>query len=78
MDTCQQPRRLGNRVREKRRALGLTQAVLAQRVGVARQTVNEIERQSSRRQVTHTVALRLATVLETDVRDLFYELEEAS
>ena len=40
--------RLANRIKERRTELGLTQAELAERVGVTRKTVNTVENASSR------------------------------
>jgi molybdate-binding protein/DNA-binding XRE family transcriptional regulator len=57
------------RVRARRRALGLTQGTLAERAGLARQTVNAIELGSSA--PSTEVALRLAAVLDCRVEDLF-------
>src|SRR5947207_15904481 len=37
------PERLANRLKERRAELGLTQAELAERVGVTRKTVNTVE-----------------------------------
>jgi putative transcriptional regulator len=37
------PERLVNRIKERRTELGLTQAELAERVGVTRKTVNTVE-----------------------------------
>lgn len=69
-DTCQ--RELKNRVRERRKFLRLTQAELAARAGLARQTVIQIERGGGYEPLT-PAALRLASALAVDVAWLFYE-----
>ena len=62
--------RLGNRLREARAALGLTQAELAERVGVTRKTVNTVENGVF---VPSTLlALRLAEALGRPVEALFH------
>ncbi|MCA9563061.1 MAG: helix-turn-helix transcriptional regulator, partial [Myxococcales bacterium] len=56
-------------LREKRTELGLTQAELAERVGVSRQALNGIE---SGRQVPSTaLTLQLARALRCTVEELF-------
>jgi putative transcriptional regulator len=61
--------RLVVRLREHRSAAGLTQAELAERVGVSRKTVNTVENGVF---VPSTeLALRLARALGTRVEDLF-------
>ena len=61
---------LGNRIREAREALGLTQAELAGRVGVSRKTINTVENAVF---VPSTViALKLAAALGRPVEALFY------
>jgi putative transcriptional regulator len=61
---------LGNRIREAREALALTQAELAGRVGVSRKTINTVENGVF---VPSTViALKLAAALECRVEDLFF------
>jgi putative transcriptional regulator len=65
--------RLENRLREERARLNLTQAELAERVGVSRKTINTIENQVF---VPSTVlALRLARALGTTV-ELLFQLPE--
>lgn len=60
---------LGNRLKEVRLGLGLTQAELAARVRVSRKTINTVENQVF---VPSTVlALRLARALGTNVENLF-------
>lgn len=64
---------LRNRLRELRARHGLTQEVLADRVGVRRQTVLAVEH---RRYVPSTLlALRLARELDVTVDELF-ELDD--
>ena len=62
--------RLGNRLKERRTELGLTQAELAERVGVTRKTVNTVENGVF---VPSTVlALKLARALSVPVETLFW------
>ena len=61
--------RLENRLKERRSELGLTQAELAELVGVTRKTVNTIENQVF---VPSTIlALKLAKALDKPVEELF-------
>lgn len=61
---------LNNRLREARVALDLTQAELAERVGVSRKTINTVENGVF---IPSTVlALRLAQELGRTVEELFY------
>ena len=61
--------RLANDLRDAREALGLTQAALAERVGVSRKTVNTVENGVF---VPSTLlALKLATALGRPVEALF-------
>ena len=61
--------RLVSRLKEVRTAAGLTQAELAERIGVSRKTVNTVENGVF---VPSTVlALKLAECLELRVEDLF-------
>ena len=61
--------RLANRIKEKRSELGLTQAELAERVGVTRKTVNTVENGVF---VPSTLlALKLAKALSVQVEELF-------
>ena len=62
--------RLGIRLKEVRTAAGLTQAELAERVGVSRKTVNTVENGVF---IPSTVlALGLARALGVKVEDLFW------
>jgi len=61
--------KLVNRVREVRSARGLTQASLAESVGVSRQSINYIEQGTFAPSVI--LAIRIARVLQTTVEDLF-------
>ena len=58
-----------NRIRERRKALKLSQEELAKRCGVTRQTINAIE--NNKYDPTLSLAFRLAAVLETSVDGLF-------
>ena len=63
------PECLSNRLKERRTELGLTQAELAELVGVTRKTVNTIE---NRVFVPSTIlALKLAKALDMRVEELF-------
>ena len=63
------PERLANSLKEKRLALGLTQAELAERVGVTRKTINTVENGVF---VPSTLlALKLARALSEPVELLF-------
>ena len=64
---------LRNGLREARARLGLTQAALAEHVGVTRKTVNTVENGVFVPSVV--LALRLARALGTAV-DTLFELEE--
>lgn len=64
------PDRLANRIKELRGAAGLTQAELAERIGVTRKTVNTVENGVF---VPSTVlALKLASALNVTVEALFW------
>ncbi len=58
-----------NKIRERRRELGISQEELARRCGVSRQTVNAIE--NNKYDPTLSLAFRLARELETPVDTLF-------
>ena len=61
---------LGVRLKEARTAAGLTQAELAERVGVSRKTINTVENGVF---IPSTLlALKLAEALRAKVEDLFY------
>jgi putative transcriptional regulator len=61
---------LGNRLREHRARLGLTQAELAEKVKVTRKTINTVE---NRVFVPSAIlALRLAAVLGVSVEEVFF------
>ena len=61
---------LGNRLKERRGELGLTQAQLAERCGVTRKTVNTVENGVF---IPSTVlALKLARALSEPVETLFW------
>jgi putative transcriptional regulator len=63
------PERLTNRLREERARRNLTQAELAELVGVSRKTINTVENGVF---IPSTVlALRLARALRTTVEKLF-------
>ena len=56
-------------MRERRELLGLSQATLAQRLGVSRQTVNAIE--TGRYLPSLPLAFQLAAYFEVAIEDLF-------
>jgi putative transcriptional regulator len=63
------PERLANSIKEKRAELGLTQAELAERVGVTRKTVNTVE--NGVFTPSALLALQLAEALSVPVEALF-------
>ena len=64
------PERLANRLKERRAELGLTQAELAERVGVTRKTVNTVE--NGIFTPSTILALKLAEALGLTVEQLFW------
>ena len=58
-----------NRIRERRKELGLSQEELAKRCGVSRQTVNAIE--NNKYDPTLSLAFHLARELHLTVDELF-------
>jgi putative transcriptional regulator len=62
--------RLGNRIKDVRSELGLTQAELAERVGATRKTVNTVE--NGVFTPSTTLALKLAQSLGVTVEQLFW------
>ena len=67
-------RRLGNRLKEARARLGLTQAELAERAMVTRKTINTIENQVFT--PSTLLALVLARALGESVEALFFLVED--
>lgn len=68
-------RSLGNRLKDARTRLGLTQAELAELSGVSRKTINTVENGVF---VPSTLlALTLARALATTVEELFFLIEAA-
>ena len=61
--------RLANRIKEKRSEVGLTQAELAEKVGVTRKTVNTVE--NGVFIPSALLALKLAEALSVQVEELF-------
>ncbi|MFC6175221.1 helix-turn-helix transcriptional regulator [Companilactobacillus huachuanensis] len=59
-----------NHVREYRRNLKLSQMTLAEKAGVARQTINLIE--NDKYNPSLDLCLKLAWILETDLNTLFW------
>jgi putative transcriptional regulator len=64
------PEQLANRLKERRSELGLTQAELAERVGVTRKTVNTVENRVFT--PSATLAIKLAQALDLSVEELFW------
>ena len=64
------PERLANRIKDRRAELGLTQAELAEKVGVTRKTVNTVE--NSVFTPSATLAIKLAKALGVSVEQLFW------
>ena len=64
------PEHLANRIKERRTKLGLTQAALAERVGVTRKTVNTVE--NGVFTPSTLLALKLAESLDVTVERLFW------
>jgi putative transcriptional regulator len=64
------PERLSNKLKERRAERGLTQADLAEKVGVTRKTVNTVE--NGVFTPSATLALKLAQALELTVEELFW------
>jgi putative transcriptional regulator len=62
--------RLSNRIKERRAESGLTQAELAERVGVTRKTVNTVE--NGIFTPSTILALKLAEALGLTVEQLFW------
>ena len=62
--------RLVNRIKERRGELGLTQAELAEKVGVTRKTVNTVE--NGVFTPSATLAIKLAAALGLTVEQLFW------
>ena len=62
--------RLANKLKERRAELGVTQAELAERVGVTRKTVNTVE--NSVFTPSTILALKLAEALDLNVEQLFW------
>ena len=64
------PERLANGLKERRTELGLTQAELAERVGVTRKTVNTVE--NGVFTPSALLAIKLAEALSVPVEQLFW------
>ena len=60
---------LNNQLEERRRAAGLTQLELAEKVGVSRKSINSIE--NGIYIPTTVLALKIAKVLNCTIHDLF-------
>jgi putative transcriptional regulator len=65
---------IGNNLKEHRSRLGLTQAQLAERVGIARVSILAIEK--GRYLPTIETALRISRALDLAVEELFWLKEE--
>jgi putative transcriptional regulator len=62
--------RLANKLKDRRTKLGLTQAELAEKVGVTRKTVNTVE--NGVFTPSATLAIKLAKALDVSVEQLFW------
>ena len=62
--------RLANKLKERRAELGITQAELAERVGVTRKTVNTVE--NGVFTPSATLAIKLSEALGLSVEQLFW------
>ena len=62
--------KLANKIKERRTELGLTQAELAEKVGVTRKTVNTVE--NAVFTPSATLAIKLADALGVSVEQLFW------
>lgn len=58
-----------NNIRKRRKALGLTQGDLANRLGVTRQTINAVENEKYNPSLE--LAMKLAKLLRSPVEELF-------
>ena len=67
---------LGSRIREKRKALGLTQEALADRAQIDRSYLGGVER--GERNVTFTVLTEICTALGCDVGEIAAGIPEVS
>jgi putative transcriptional regulator len=70
------PTRVTNRIRALREAAGITQADLARRIGVTRQTVIAIEQE--RYSPTLELAFQIARVFDLGLDDVFHYPEGES
>lgn len=62
-----------NRIKEYRKQQGVSQAELAKRVGVARQTINLIENTTYNPSLE--LCINIAKELQTDLNTLFWNVE---
>jgi transcriptional regulator with XRE-family HTH domain len=67
---------LGNRIREQRKTLNLTQEELAAKADIDRSYIGGVER--GERNVTFTMLCKICAALECDVAALTYGLPELS
>ena len=67
---------LGNRIRERRKTLNLTQEELAAKAGIDRSYIGGVER--GERNVTFTMLCSICVALECDVAALTHELPDLS
>ena len=61
---------MANRLKEIRKARGITQAELAEKTGISRNTIINIERENLKYTQTETMKL-LADALEVKIADIF-------
>ncbi len=67
--------RLGKAIRERRRALGLSQAAIADAMGISFQQVQKYERGANR--VSFSALIKIAAILQFRAADLVSAVEDA-
>ena len=72
---CESCQHLGNTIRENRRRLAVSQAVLAERAGVTRRFIQEVE--NGRSDISLQTLIRLAAALDMTLTELCRQFEQA-
>lgn len=62
---------MGNKLREYRESIGMTQVELAEKSNVSRVTISQLEQGIERNTTTKTL-LRIAKALDTTVENIFF------